>query len=544
MFAAGSPFSLASAALGLGAVVALYALHHLRIQPTRRAVATLIFWRETVRKQQARKLWQRRFTHWRTFVLLSLITSVLAAALSADRWGSSGSDSVVVVDVGSSMAAVGADGRSVLQNVVDAARRNTGGLSSSPILVAAGPQPTVLCKAGEPLSVFLDRLSRLTPTAEASNPELAMELASSLLGAQSRTIDWYTDRSSLPDGVPSEIARQVRLRRQPSPPQAVSIVGAVFEPGGGRPSDGSLRVRLSGRCDRPMTLNATVGGQLRSQKLMPISGPVEVAIDGLAADGQAVTLNLPDAPGSPAEHSTRFELPRQFRPRIFLDGEIAAPLRAALDAVGTEASSPEGAIIVTRQGRTLPAGGIGSIVVVDAGPPSAARPVSASASVPVWLTSIDFEGATSTASQSVPVTATPLVVTDAVTAAGLEATASGPRLYLSAGLVAESADLPRHAAFPVLIERLVGELAGWHAGGPVVSARRIASDPLWPPARSTDPAATVVFDAPPSAVPDNAANMPPISDAAPHWPWGDLLLLSGFVLLTAEGLLLAGKKIV
>lgn len=558
------PVSITSLGLGLGAVGALFALHHLRTRPTRRAVATLIFWQQSRREQAARRLWSRRFSHPWTFLLLALIALLIAASLSADRWGrGDGGRAVIVIDVGSHTACPGVGGASLLLGAVSDVKRDTSRLTSSPTLIAAGARPSVLCDQSVPLPVFDDRLDRLEPLAEPSNAAPALELAASMIGSRTGTIDWYTDSPALPEGLPAGVAERVRLRRRAAPVEAAAIVGAVYDPAGGGAAGGTLRVRLAGRSGKPLKLTAAFGGGVREQRIERLDGSAEADFDEVAADGQRLTLQLTDAPGSPGEHTVQCQLPQRSQPRFCVVGEIQRPLREALASVGTIVTSPAGAIVVARQGQALPAGGAGTISIVDPRPADAAVTAAVPAAVPpavppaglitaatpagVTLADLDFEGATASGRSAIPPAAQRLLVAGDQTSAAIDRTPDGPTLYLSSALVDETADLPRRAAFPVLIDRLTGELIGRRAAPLAVSARRVAQDPLWPDPAALLLATNVVHDAPLTSSAEPAASPagPPPEFAAHYdWPWVTILTAVALIMLLVQSLFVAAKKII
>ena len=116
----------------------------------------------------------------------------------------------------------------------------------------------------------------------------------------------------------------------------------------------------------------------------------------------------------------------------------------------------------------------------------------------------------------------------------------------SMSLVDETADLPKRAAFPVLMYRLACELAGWKQAPPLVTSLRRVEDPLW---QKADDAISVVYDPPllQDSKPDTSWAEPTQIPGRPNsWKtsWVDVLLAIGLALLIAEGLLLAAKKIV
>jgi hypothetical protein len=551
MLIAAAPISLASVALGLTAVGSLYAIHHLRRQPRYQKMATLIFWKESVRQQKTRVPWSRRFSHLWTFLLLSLIVLLLAGVLSADRWNktdSSNSD-VVVVDVGSSMGSIGEHGNSVLQNAAAAVSADVSRMNNVPALIAAGDQPALLCSGREAQVVFQRRLSRVAPISSASDSSLALELAGSLLGESRGTIYWYTDHRQIPAGLPVNIAKHVQIRPQGLPTQAVAVTGVTYELGENSSVEGIVRVHVAGRAGNAMTITASEKGAVLATQSVKMAAPqTEITFGGIPADGQILSLGLQDAPGPAAQHQVQFQLPKRIPLKFFIVGVIPRPLRDVLSAIGSIEASPQGCISVVAPGDDVPGGSVGAIQLTPGKSTDAARePIQIASPAEPWLEAIDFEGAATTATGSISSPGCRSILSAGDTSvAGLADTSSGKRLYLMTSLVDETAELPRRAAFPVLMYRLACEMAGWTQSPPLVTSLRKVEDPLW---QKADDGISVVYDPPLLAgnQPDVAWSAPTQTSRGPNaWqtPWGELLLAAGLALLIAEGFLLAGKKIV
>ncbi len=472
-----APISLGFLAVSAAALATLFALHHLRVRPTRRPVATLLFWQGTPLAQQPRALRSRRFRHPRTFALLAAILLLTAAALTADRWrggGAADRRDVIVIDAGADMAADDGSGRPLLRRAADLAGADLGNASA---LIAAGEQPVLLSRGDESAAVVRRRLDRLAPAREPRPrgwrcswpPACRARPPATSTGTPPGTRCRPACRPRSPGGsgsTPSD-------RRRPSPSSAWT-----FEPAADDPARGTLTVTCAGRATGPVAVTAQLDGD--PAVVRPVTfdaGRAAVAFAGVPADGRSVVVRLTGAPGPAPTHEAAFRLP-DGRPLTFrFVGDVPQPLRAVALALGAE--SDGGRIAVVGPAASVPADAAAAIVVVDRGsgiPPG--ERLSFAPGTP-WGRGLSLEG--SVAAGPVPATPGAAVLTAGpATLASLDQTPTRRTLYLSGGLVAATADLPRRAAFPVLLDRLCRELVGRPSPPSTVAASRAAQDPLWP----------------------------------------------------------------
>ncbi len=541
---AAAPISPSSVALAAAAVATLFALHHLRVRPTRRPVATLIFWQAATLPQRAHALWSRRLTHPRTFALLAAILLLTAAALTADRWGGVGPADrrdVIVIDAGAETAADDGSGRPLLRRAAGLAKADLG---DAPAVIAAGEQPAVLSPGGDPAAVVRRRLNRLVPGDGASAAGLALQLAGTVQGPLGGDIRWYTARDRVPAGLPAEVARRVRIRPV-GPAVAAAIVGVAFEPDADDPARGSLTVTCGGRSTGPMTVTAERAGDPPLARPVTLeAGRGTVAFADVPADGRSVVVRLTGAAGPAATHEAAFQLP-DGRPLTFrFVGDVPRPLRDVALALGTEADG--GRIAVVGPGASVPADAAAVLAVIDHGQGVPADDRLSFAAGTPWGRGLSLEAAAARG----PALDTPgaaVLTAGGATLASLDQTPGRRTLYLSGGLVGPTADLPRRAAFPVLLERLCRELVGRPSPPSTVAALRAAQDPLWPgpPERPTGAATVTLPDDPPvtaAVVGDDLGGG--AETAARHVPWVEVVLGAALALTVVEALLLAARKIV
>ncbi len=535
-----APISPGFLAVSAAALATLFALHHLRVRPTRRPVATLLFWQGTSLAQQPRTLRSRRFRHPKTFGLLAAVLLLTAVALTADRWrggGAADRRDVIVIDAGADMAADDGSGRLLLRRAADLAGAD---LSNASALIAAGEQPVLLSRGDESEAVIRRRLSRLAPETGASAARLALQLAASVQGSAAGDIDWYTARDQVPTGLPAEVARRVRVHPV-GPAAAVAIVGLAFEPAADDPARGTLTVTCAGRATGPVAVTAELGGV--PAVVRPVAfdgGRASIDFADVPADGRSVVVRLTGAPGPAPTHEAAFRLPDD-RPLTFrFVGDVPLPLRAVAIALGAETDG--GRIAVVGPGASVPADAAAAIAVVDQGiavPPG--ERLSFAPGTP-WSRGLSLEG--SVAAGPVPATPGVAVLTAGpATLASLDQTPTRRTLYLSGGLVAATADLPRRAAYPVLLERLCRELVGRPSPPSTVAASRAAQDPLWPgpPESPAGAAAVTLPDDPPVK---SATDVTAAATVGRHVPWAEVVLGTALALTVVEAALFAARKIV
>ena len=154
---------------------------------------------------------------------------------------------------------------------------------------------------------------------------------------------------------------------------------------------------------------------------------------------------------------------------------------------------------------------------------------------------LNLEGARASAGPKL-VIGTPIITAGAAAVVALDRSGACPALLLSDAVVGQSAELPRHAAFPVVIERLCRLLANENSAPAIISADRAAADPLWtgPPNAPASDTLTVADRPQPNDAVAAAATAP-----AGRWRRNvsDALLAGAAVLLAVESLLWARKKI-
>jgi hypothetical protein len=551
--AAITPGSMLSLAVGATAVGVLYALHHLRAQPVRKPVATLIFWKEATRKQQARVPWARRLTHFWTFALLSLICISLAASLSADQWMNRqkhAGNNAIVIDTGCSMTATdGRNPQTPLSRALRAALVDLDMMPVTPAVISAGIQPMLLVQPSDPLAIAKRRLASLQPSGSASASALALNLAGDVIGPGNGIIYWYTDHDEIPAGVATAYVPRVKIMRQQLPIEAVAILGADFVTQNGNQLSGTLHVRVAGASKKPFAIEEQQGtGSVQEKPVDLVAGEADISFDGLQANGQVVTLKLKGAPGAGAEQATTYELPLRVPLKFQFIGTIPRPLRLALLAIGTEAPASDANVVVVEQGQTIPAKARAVIKVVEQGPAIKSGTLLVEGGVPA-LAGLSFEDAAVTDGPAVPYSLQPLLRVSKSVVAGLSNSSGRKTLYLSKAIVGEDSLIPRHAAFPVLVYRLSTDLAGWSPGSDAVTSLRQVVDPLWNPSGKTDSLNSTVFEPPLLAsIADKASSdVTAARSTLSEWPalgWTEIMLAIALLLLVFEGSLYASKKIV
>lgn len=541
--------SITAIALGIGSAAALFALHRLRVQPSSKTIATLLFWRQAIQEQQSRVL-TGRFAHPLTFLLLLAIAVLLALTLVGDRWRSAATrdPAVIVIDTGYAMEAIDAQQQTRLDTAVHRATDDIARYGEVS-LISAGEQTRLLASASDPQALLDYHLSQLRPGNTPSDSVSALQLAFSLLPKERGQVIWYTDRQSVPIELPAEIANRVHLRHVDAKGSDVTITGVIYEPDAAGPAKGRLRVRLGFTSDvtQAVTLKASSAqGDVRTITVSP-TAESDATIDNVPADGAAWTLQLVDAPGIGTNDTVVVQLPRRPLLAFRFHSLAPEPIRAALLAIGSEVkddASP--AIDVVTDNTASPTGSKSVLRLLTSGNAqvrSGDRIDFASGSART-LSDIEPEasvvgpGPAITDKDIVPV----LHAGDAVVAAFTKAGPSA-ELRLSSALWNVGSDLPKKAAFPVLLQRLGRQLAGWSETASI-DAERALADPLW--SDNNDVRPTLVYarpEEPRTATTPAADSVPPAPTGRP-FPVLDVILTAALTLLVFEGLLFAARKIV
>ena len=535
------PISAVAAALGVVCLGVLYTLHHLRVQPRQAPTATLLFWRQAVRPQQTRVPWSRRFTHRKTFLLSAATLILLALTLTADRWGrgTNTQRDVIVVDAGTATSADDGKGHSLLRTITAAAGADLHQLPDGVALIAAGPRPQLLARSGEPAALAARQLDELRPQNGASASSLAIQMAGGVIGDHAGQIHWYTAENQTPGGLPVEVAKRIVLH-QVRAPDCVAIVGVTFEPSIDDEGHGTLRVRLAGAAKADVTISAKSGEQAAQTQSVALSGDTaDVAFPNLPSDGQTVRVELRDAPGAVAMHTGEFRMPDRRALTFRFVGDVPRALVTALLTTGSR--SDDGSVAVMTEGMTPPPGVKAAIIVVGAGKGVAAGSALNLAEASA-VRGLDLENATAVDGPALPGDLLQQLTAGGATVAGVTRGTGLPTLYLSSSIVGPAAELPKHAAFPVLVGRLCDALLGRGNGSIAVAIARTAQDPLWTgPADAPATHAVTVADRPPSG--QTVAALP-LERALSPMPWTAIVLLGALTLVSVDAALRVARKIV
>jgi hypothetical protein len=554
------PFSILAIALGVIAAAVLFALHLLHVRPPQQRVATLLFWRQAVRQQRRRVIWGR-FSHPWVYALLSLIALLICASLLFEHWkGTANQDLlVVVVDSGYSMTATDAQGR---RRIDEAIRQVTDDLSQRNgqriALISAGPQPALLSDEQAPPALLRRQLAQLQAADLPAASADALTLAANLLADRQGQIVWYTDQNIAPPQVPPEVSSRVTIRRIGADEPNANIAAVLFEPASEDATTGALRVRIqsSGGYSGPVTLTATpaAGGSPKATQ-GNVGGESDLVLDGFAADGSTWDLAISGAPGPKADDQVRLRLPHRLPLRFRFAGDVPRPLRAALLAVGTEAGDGEPAIMVSNAAAPAGSADLARIRIVETGPAASPAPLELQSGV-ITVDDLELEGAIAGAGpalSNLPVDQKTIVRAGPAVLASINVSETGRTLDFSTALC--DGDLPRRAAFPILLQRLCRVLIGWTDAAPAVAAERVVADPLWPGGSEVlqQNRPVVVFQrlAGPSGEPvassvakaQGGQAHPPYAISTWFRPW-ELALIAAMALLIVEGLLYAARKIV
>jgi hypothetical protein len=558
---------LISTIAALTSLAVLYALHRFRPHARLHTIATLIFWQQAAGSQNVTTLSQKRFGQPRTFILLASILLLLAAGmlgtLAAGRVDEA--RRVVVIDASSNMdwpaADVSAGSDRLLDQAIKAVESDIA-QGDSPTVIAADDNAKVIARAGEPTALMLRQLERLRSEIGAARPlasgsALALNLAEDLLDEQSHTegafgpeIDWYTDQSVIPDGIAPSVAARVRIHHVMSAGR-VGISGVLLEAMDATATGaGRLRVhvaRSSLAVSQPIEVALSspgIAGRVQSVKFAANGWTADVLFTGFATDAHSATLSLRAATGEATVYQTiPISLPNQTRLRIEIGGGISPALRAAAEAIDSgNGGRSSHAIAIVKSGSALPADATASVQIVSEGVMlPAGIHITPEADQPL-VADLNFEDAVTAAGPVVPSeNLLPILRAGDAVVASLDSVSR--TVYLSSALVNEPAELPRRAAFPVLLTRAFRRLAGWTELPLAVPACRLINDPLWQ--RTAGASEAIGVD----EIPPKVIKLAELAETHARGTHRDFSLLPrwclafALALLTFEGALLARRKI-
>ena len=509
------PFGVATSVVIAGlAIATLILLHRLRIRPTIRPTATLLFWSTARVQSTARVIARVRFVHWKTFVLLASLL-LLLAAVPALLCRPAVPEDVVVIEAGADAASSTESGETVWTAAIDLATEDAVGRGTSPAWVVANDVPRVVARAGTPVQVVARQIATFSPDAKAADPTTALQLAAQIAGEGSR-IFWYTCHPNLPDGLPPATAERIVIRTVPAKSNDVSIVSAIYSA-----ADNAMFVRLNGRTATSVAGHLLIDG--RSGSAFDFVPPVtNVRVDNLPADGKLVSISLTGCPGSPLRQSTAIRVAREIPLRFNLAADVPRPLRDVLLSIG-QADTSAGAIAVGRNDERVGP----RILLID---------------------SVERVGGTlrsSVEDLSMENTALPVIATLPASgsvllwagdAPAMTLSADGRILYAARQAVIESSDLVRCAAFPTLMKIACDRLASNASAPPVITAERAAADPVWAiSAGNVYAASTAVAEVPRNDV---------VISSIYHPNWPVLLFEAAGILLAIQAMLWATGKVV
>ncbi len=541
---------LPAAAAVLGAAV-LALLHLLKVQPPRRTVATIMFWRRASQQEHRRVLWGR-FSRWRSFLMLLLVVLLLAAALSGLRWPRDrrGEPVVMVIDAGFSMTAPAAEGRSRMSQAVELARADLSKLGNTPVsILSAGEWPQLLARPEQPAAVARLGLNQIQPQSAPAASSEALALAAGLLPAERGHVLWYTDQADLPEELPQAIRDRVQRRAVGSAVSNAAILAVTFEPIDSDSPQGRLRVRVGawGPSTQPVEVRLARGGDSVSQQA-PLSaqsdGIGDAVFEKLQADGGECTIGLVGGGAIAADDLATMRLPRRPHVAFRFDGEVPESLRRALLAIGGGAAEDPAGILVTSSATPQTSGASVRIV-------SGAAQVAAGTKVHLvdspLTKGLGFEGAVCGAGtdlRSIDSSLVPLIGAGESVLVGMAPKNGPPRLVLSDALFSQGSNLPQRPGFFLLLMCACRQMSGWTEAPLSVPIERRMSDPLWPPSQDSNAVAPGSRRA--SDLTLAASEPKPLDLAASGFglePW-QIALAAAVGLLFIEGLLQAKGRIV
>lgn len=546
-----STWTLPLVAATVGAAI-LALLHFLKVQPPRRVVATTLFWRQAVRQEHRRVLIER-FSRWRSFLFLLLIVLLLALSLSGLRWSDAqrGEPVVLLIDAGASMSVPSSQGKTRLNEAVEAAEKDLASLGARPVaLVSAGDRAQVLVQPGQSAALASQALRSIRPAAVPALSDQALLVAADLLPAGRGRIFWYTDRADLPPEAPAPIRDRVTVRTIGSAAGNAAILSATFEPRSADSVDGRLRIRAGawGPMPRQLAVRLQRDGATEAQETplnIDDTGTGDALFENVRADGAAYAVQLASGGALASDDRVGIRLPKRTPIRFNRVGELPEPLVRAVDAIASpDAVNAFAFNVISSTG--MP-GNEASIQVLRGG-----SQVASGARVeviPSPLTDdLKMESAVCGAGTDVRTVhprAIPLLrAGEHVLAATL------PRrpghLVLSDALFAPGSNVPQRPAFFVLLRRACQQVAGWTAAPIVLPVERRSADPMWVPAGGAETDITAASGS--RATSDLSASAPalaPLNSSGAGWrlePW-QLALIAAGGLLVIEALLQSAGRV-
>lgn len=555
MTLAPQPMLLALSAAVLGAAV-LALLQLLKVQPPRRTVATVIFWRHATEQEHRRVLWGR-FSRWRSFALLLLIVLLLAGALTGLRWpaGQRGEPVVMVVDTGFSMGAM-TEGRTRLIEAIERIRSDVSQLGNRPVaVVLARENPELAVGFGQPAAVISPSLGRVNVTPSPSNSAATLLMAAHLLPQGKGRIYWYTDRAAIPVEMTPDLRGRITRRVAGTTARNAAILGVTTEPDAAGDLFCRMRVRVGAWSGVPQSIAVRLARSGRSEvqeaaAVIGDSGFGDALFSGLPADGQECQITLAEGGAVSADDRATIRLPLR-RPVVFgFESEVADALRKALEAMQVGTGAGSAASIAVGTATTAGHAPLAVVVADDgqekiAGSPADLVPGSS------LVQGLSLEGAVSGQGADVRSIRGQAEIIPLIRAGGsvLAATSrDGTKLYLSDALFAPGSTVPQRPAFMILLHRALREMAGWTEAAASVPLERCMEDPSWQaPGRGSFVSVTGSRSASDLRIADSPDATTAPADTAPAVfpidPW-QLLLLLAMGLLVVEAFLQIRGRIV
>jgi hypothetical protein len=518
------------AAIAAGAVLLI--LHRLRVSPPRRIVATTLFWKQAVREEHRRVLWER-LSRWKSFALLLSILLLLALVLSGIRWPAKESAGAVamVIDCAGSMNVKGADGRSRLDLAIDRARADLANADGNVSVITAGAMPQLLNNKNDPPAVTDAALKTLKPEEGLSASRDALQMALALAG-ESGKVRWYTDHNVVPVEFPEPLRARVEIQPVGQTAANAGIKSAVYKPAGAFALTGDLHVRIGswGVEGTPVSVQLSIAS--RSPLSASVQGDEAVFRD-VPASGEDATISLLPADAYPADSTVKLTLPR--RPAIAFEygASVPAPLRVVTELIAQSAKGNSAvAIHVADSGDTLPRiQVVRGLSTVSSGTPIESSDERYHFDDAVCAAGVDLRDVAPRAKVLISAGNWVLAASD------------GQRLLLSDALFADGSNCAQRPAFLAILQDACRSLAGWTDVPQSLSLQRLQDDPLW---RRGASSAVVASDFTSDLRVDQSPVVPASSTSSVHLRfelWQVILAIAIALLLLEMLLHLKGKVV-